>query len=433
MSKISNFLIAATSSGSGKTTLTLGLLRALKNRQLEVQPFKCGPDYIDTKYHDLASDGHSINLDLFLSSPGHVKQLYAKHSASKDVCVTEGVMGLFDGYDRMQGSSAQIAELIDIPVVLVINAKSMAYSAAAMLYGFKNFYKNINVVGVVFNFVGSESHYHFLKEACKDVGIEPLGYLPKQTDIEIPSRHLGLSLDKEFCFDDFADKVALLIEKHIDIDRLLEITKQERPVVSLADKKITNKNLEIAVAYDEAFNFFYYENIEYLRGLGDITFFSPLWDKELPKADFIYLPGGYPELHLSELSENKSMHESIRNYIENGGKLLAECGGMMYLCSSIADKDGNAYPMVDVLKQNATMQQMRLKLGYRSFNYNGQNIKGHEFHYSKIADAEDSISIAKIYNAKGIEVDAKLFRYKNLIAGYTHIYWAQLDLWSLFE
>lgn len=435
MDKLSRLLISATNSGSGKTTVTLGLLRALKNRGLKTQPFKCGPDYIDTKYHDLASGNHSINLDVFLASTDHVKSIYAKYASDKEVCIVEGVMGLYDGYDRMEGSSAQIAELLDLPVVLVINAKSMAYSSAALLSGFKNFYKGINVVGVIFNFVASESHYSYLKDACQDVGLEALGYLPKDTNIEIPSRHLGLNIEKEFIFDEFANKVADLIEKHINVDRLLEITSTERTQYISKEAKTEKGNLNISVAYDEAFNFIYHENIEYLRNLGSITFFSPITDKKLPShSNLVYLPGGYPELYLSELSSNKPMLESINSYIENEGKLIAECGGMMYLCTSIADKDGVEYPMVNILKQKATMQHMKLKLGYRSFNYNGQAIKGHEFHYSKTEDPENNLSsVTQIHNAKGMQVDTKLIRYKNTIAGYTHIYWVELDLMKLFE
>ncbi|PXV65941.1 cobyrinic acid a,c-diamide synthase [Dysgonomonas alginatilytica] len=434
MDKTSRFLISATTSGSGKTTVTLGLLRALKNRGLNTQPFKCGPDYIDTKYHDMASGSHSINLDVFLASTYHVESVYSKYAANKDACIIEGVMGLYDGYNRMQGSSAQIAELLDIPIVLVINAKSMAYSAAALLFGFKNFYKNINVVGVIFNFVASESHYSYLKDACEDVGLEALGYLPKDTNVEIPSRHLGLNIEKEFIFDEFANKVATLIEKHINVDRLLEITATHKITDVSKEEEKAKSNLNIAVAYDEAFNFVYHENIEYLKRLGKVSFFSPIKDKELPlNSDLVYLPGGYPELYLSELSNNTSMLESIRSYIENDGKLIAECGGMMYLCSSIVDKEGIEYPMVNILKQTATMQYMKLELGYRSFNYNGQCIKGHEFHYSKVEDPENNTSsVTQIHNAKGMEVDTKLIRYKNTIAGYTHIYWSESDLMKLF-
>lgn len=432
MNDFSSILISAASSGSGKTTVTIGLLRALRNRKLRCRPFKCGPDYIDTKYHDMASGSKSINLDLFLSSPEHICDIYSKYANKTDVCITEGVMGLFDGYDRMTGSSAQIAELTDSPIVLVLNAKSMAYSAAPLLYGYKNFYKGISIAGVIFNFVASESHYNFLKEACEDVGLVSLGYIPVSAEIEIPSRHLGLSLEGNYLFDEFAEKAASVIERNIDIDLLLSLTRKNRPVFSKVNATETfSGKIKIAIANDEAFNFVYHENIEYLKKMGYITYFSPTKDKELPDAEFVYLPGGYPELYLKELSSNVSMLKSVKDYIEKGGKLLAECGGMMYLSSSITDKDGDEYPMAGIFEQKATMQNMKLKLGYRSFSYNGIGMKGHEFHYSSVTG--NLTGSAQQYNAKNRPVDTKLLRYKNTIAGYTHLYWAETDnLMNLF-
>jgi len=431
----SSFLIGAINSGSGKTTITLGLLKALHNRRLTVQPFKCGPDYIDTKFHEAAAGNPSVNLDTFLSSENHVKYLFHKYSTDKDVSITEGVMGLFDGYDKMKGSSAEIAQVLDIPVVLVINAKSMAYSAAALLYGYKNFDPRVKVVGAIFNFVGSESHYNFLKDACNEVGIEPLGYVPKNAGIETPSRHLGLSLDKEKEFDILANNIAELIEKTVDIDRLLEITKTKINRVKLLEQNAVEKKIKIAVAKDSAFNFIYHENLEYLKRLGNVSFFSPLVDKIMPDADLLYLPGGYPELFLDELSKNASMLKSINNYIENGGKTIAECGGMMYLSKGIKDNNGKIFPMVGILNQTATMQQMKLKLGYRQFRYNDMDVKGHEFHYSAIKAFDENLSTdTLIKNAKGQPTDTKLFRYKNLIAGYIHIYWAETgNLLNLFK
>lgn len=431
MSTTSKFLIAATSSGSGKTTLTLGLLRALRNRGKKVQAFKCGPDYIDTKFHCLAADCPSINLDLFLSSPQHVEQQYLKYSSNADVAITEGVMGLFDGYDKMEGSAAQIAELTNQPILLVINAKSTAYSTAAMLYGFKNFYKGIKVLGAVFNFVASESHYSFLKDACLDVGIEPLGYLPKNAEIEVPSRHLGLNTDSNFQLDSYFESLAALVEKHIDLDKLSIISCIQN--VTLEQKtNLPQGNMKIAVARDEAFNFMYHENIKALEQWGEVTYFSPIHDKELPKADFVYLPGGYPELHLEALSSNGTMLASIKEYAKQGGKMLAECGGMMYLSSSIIDADGTKYPMVGIFGQDSTMQSARLKLGYRYFKHKDVTYKGHEFHYSSLLS--DLPSIVQQYGAKNQEVDTKLLRYKNVLAGYTHLYWAETNnLKDLFE
>lgn len=432
MPTISNFLIAAPSSGTGKTTLTLGLLRALKNRGLNIQPFKCGPDYIDTKFHTMASGNDSVNLDLFLSSNEHVEALYNKYIQKSDVGIIEGVMGLFDGYDKMRGSSAEVAKTLNIPVILVVNAKSVAYSVAPLIYGFKNYYKGINLAGVIFNFVGSESHYSFLKDACQDIGVESLGYLPKNSEIEIPSRHLGLTLDEKYRFNDFADKVASIVEQHIDIDKLLDITQSEVNFLKDNTSAAYQHEIKIAVAQDEAFNFVYHENIETLKELGAVSFFSPLRDNKLPDADFVYLPGGYPELYVKQLSENTGMINSIKQYAESGGKILAECGGMMYLSSSIVSNNGTSYRMVNIFKQTASMQQMRLKLGYRQFCYNGTEFKGHEFHYSDISNEHDSI--ASINNAKGTKVTTKLLQYKNVIAGYTHIYWAEnKNILNLFK
>lgn len=430
----SSFLISAISSGSGKTLLTLGLLRALRNKGYDVQPFKCGPDYIDTKFHELASGKKSVNLDLFLSSDKHVQNIYDKYSQQVDVSVTEGVMGLFDGYDKSLGSSAHVAQTLDIPIVLVLCPKSMAYSVAAILYGYKHFNPDLNIVGVIFNKVNSESHYKILKDACDDLEIASLGYIPENDALTVPSRHLGLSFENSVLIDELAEKASQIIEKQIDIDNLLSITKTNRkPVSSFTSKQNQNRTtLKSAVALDEAFSFVYKENIEYLKQRGDVLFFSPLHDEKLPDADFVYLPGGYPELHLEKLQQNSSMQQSIRDYVERGGKLLAECGGMMYLSTCIVDKDGSKYPMVNIFNQTATMQNMKLSLGYRQFEKNGMKVKGHEFHYSHIEGNLNSI--AQLYNAKGFEVNTKLLRYKNAIAGYTHIYWAEMDdLMMLFK
>lgn len=424
----SHLLIGAASSGSGKTTFTLGLLRALKNRGGKVRPFKCGPDYIDTRHHKMAAGSPSVNLDSFMMSEQHIKELYRHYTSEADYAVTEGVMGLFDGYDGMKGSSAEIAGLLGIPVILIVNAKSTAYSVAPLLYGFKNFHKELNLVGAVFNFVASENHYSFLKQACLDAGVEALGYLPKQADVEIPSRHLGLSLDEAFCFDTFADRVADLVEKHVDIDRLLELTAYQSDASTshllTQSGENTLPSLRISIARDAAFNFAYEENIQLLHRLGKVTFFSPLKDTTLPESDFVYLPGGYPELYLSELSSNQPMLRSIRQYVEAGGRLLAECGGMMYLCNEIRSTEGTIYPMVGLFNQSATMEQMKLRLGYRTLHYKDYTMKGHEFHYSRVLPCEEHpSSVATAQTAKGVSVDTPLYRYKNVLAGYTHLYW----------
>ena len=442
---ISNILIAAASSGSGKTTFTMGLLRALKKRGMKVQPFKCGPDYIDTKWHTLAAGTESVNLDMWMSDKQHVKELFSKYGHGSDVCVTEGAMGLFDGYDRWHGSSADIAQAIGARVVLVVNAKSTAYSVAPMIYGFKNFNSGIDIAGVVFNQVASENHFNFLKEACKDAGVECFGYLSKDKSIELPSRHLGLTIDERFRIDSFIEKVALMIEATVDVGRIIDACRTNAVHVSPTQKSVpptfpffpSLKPSHISIACDEAFNFTYRANIDFFKELADeVSFFSPIRDSSLPpNTDLLYLPGGYPEFFLAELVSNEPMMRSVKEYIESGGHTFAECGGMLYLCRMITDMDGCVFRMVDVLNMDATFRNMKLHLGYRRLEIkendlpciDSKEMYGHEFHYSDIENiSTDVVCTESQYTAKGMKTDTKLFRYKNLIAGYTHFYWGKL-------
>lgn len=217
-------LIAATNSNCGKTTFTMGLLRALKRKGIKVQPYKCGPDYIDPMFHKQACGVESVNLDTVMASKEHVKEIFSHYGEDADFCVVEGVMGLYDGRDRWHGSSAEIAMLLDLPVILLVNAKSMAYSVAPLLYGFKNFVPsvstNINIIGVIFNMVGSERHYSLLKQACEDVGIECLGYMKRNEKLQIPSRHLGLSITEMEKLETLINAAADEIVEHVNLDRI---------------------------------------------------------------------------------------------------------------------------------------------------------------------------------------------------------------------
>lgn len=436
-------LIGAATSGSGKTILTIGLLRALKKRGLQVQPFKCGPDYIDMQFHTLAADNESVNLDTWMASDTHVQHLYNKYGEKADVCVTEGVMGLFDGYRRMEGSSAGIARLLNIPVVLVINARSTAYSVAPLIYGFKHFDSTVRIAGVIFNQVSSPSHFSFLREACFDAGVECLGYLPATEELKIPSRHLGLTLTVKRTMNTVIEQAAGLVEKYVDIDKLLSICQRDFPCryslpysseVGVESFTPRTRKLRIAVARDPAFNFIYRENIARLAEAGTITYFSPVYGSDLPEADLVYLPGGYPELFARQLHRRKKLMEALRNYAEDGGKILAECGGMMFLTRSLtARQGGTAYGMTGILPLDCTMVGARLHLGYRRVMYQGMELRGHEFHYSDVVTPDALPSVAHQFNAKGAEVNTPLYRYKNVIAGYTHLYWGETDILKLWE
>ncbi len=422
-----SFLIAATSSGSGKTTLSLGLMRALKRRGWKVQPFKCGPDFIDTQYHNLATGNESINLDLFMMSEAHIRNLYHHYGSQSDVNIVEGVMGMFDGYDRMAGSSADIAIKLSLPVVLLINAASTAFSVAATIYGFSRFRKEIKIAGVIFNRVASENHYSFLKEACEETGIPTLGYIRRNEQLTTPSRHLGLTLDSRCEMERFISTAADEVVANVDIDRLLSLTETE--IEGSSEFMLITEydnNRTIAVARDEAFNFIYPVNLKAMNSR--IKWFSPLHDSMVPDADVIYLPGGYPELYASELNQNAPMRRSIKEYAASGGKILAECGGMIYLTEEIDGKE-----MCGVLPLKASMENAKLSLGYRTVYFPDIEIRGHEFHYSHIVHPHALPSVANQINVKGKEVPTPIYRHKNTLAGYTHLYWGETDIFKIWE
>lgn len=421
----SRFLIAAAHSGAGKTTVTLGLLRALQKKGYHVQPFKCGPDYLDPKHHFAACGKESINLDRFMMSDDHLFQLYRQHSFNADICITEGVMGLFDGGHKMEGSSADIARLLQMPVILVLNAKAMAYSAAAILYGLKNFCPDIHIAGVIFNFVERESHYRILEEACNDVGVNALGYLPYNEDAVIASRHLGLDASSDSKMQAMIAAAAIHIEKHIDINKLLQVTQITALPVTPPTPTVAAGNWRILVARDAAFNFIYPQNIRALQQKGTVQYFSPLYDEQLPVADLVYLPGGYPELYLEQLSANLSIQQQLQSHYANGGKILAECGGMMYLGKSIADEQGNAFSMTGILDIATSMQHKKISLGYRTITAGDLFVKGHEFHYSRLTTPVTQHGNIQVYSVRKDPVDSVIFNNQQLFASYIHLYWGE--------
>ncbi|SEA86806.1 cobyrinate a,c-diamide synthase [Pedobacter hartonius] len=421
------FLIAAPHSGAGKTTVTLGIIRALRNRGLKVQPFKCGPDYLDPKLHTIASGNAGINLDRFMMDDAYIRELYSLYGSQADILVTEGVMGLFDGAVKMEGSSADLAGLLQIPIILIVNAKAMAYSVAALLLGFKLLRTDIHIAGVIFNFVEHESHYQLLKAAAEDVGMTALGFLPKNEGMQIPSRHLGLKTGMEINHEAIIEEAAAHISKHIDLDRLMRMTTvlfsaaQNIPAAPSIDIKIKSTR-KILVARDEAFNFLYPENIRALAGLGELSYFSPLNDAELPAADLIYFPGGYPELYLEALSSNSVLKDSLKRYHEQDGRFLAECGGMMYLGQYIADENGRQFPMTGILPIATGMQQKRLSLGYKRVNINGTELLGHEFHYSHFIETPKQEDDIRVWNAKNEMLQTPVFKTRQVLASYLHFY-----------
>ncbi|WP_320051830.1 cobyrinate a,c-diamide synthase [uncultured Acetobacteroides sp.] len=418
---IPQFLIAAPHSGSGKTLVTLALLRLLKDRGLKVQPFKCGPDYLDTKLHEVAAGCRCYNLDLFMADADGVRGRYARQASLADVAVVEGVMGMFDGYDRQLGSSAEVTKTLGIPVVLVVNAKAMAHSVAPLLKGFATYDPEVRVAGVIFNFVGSASHYQLLKMAAEEVGVEPLGWIAKNDEFRLESRHLGLQTEDTKMVDEICDKAAHSIFTSVNIDRLLEVTASAKPTF-VEQPAPSSEKIRIAVARDAAFSFSYPANIEALEPQGAITYFSPLNDERLPDADFVYLPGGYPELYAEQLSANHAMMESIRSYCSSGGAMLAECGGMIYLGSHLTLKDGTCYPMVGIFDFGTTFRDAKCTLGYRKAMLGGVEVRGHEFHYSR-SEGELPASVAEVLSATNNPCSTGIYLKKRTLASYFHFFW----------
>ncbi len=425
MKAIPQFLLAAPSSGSGKTTVSVGLMGFLAGKGYKVQPFKCGPDYIDTKFHQKACSRPSVNLDSFFANPNHIRQLYNRYSKDADICIVEGMMGLFDGYSRSRGSAAEIASILGIPVILVVDAKSTAYSLAPLLKGFSDFSKDVKIIGVIFNKVGSAKHRRMLEEVCSDTGLEALGFIPKQNEVENRSRYLGLDFSKM----QMVHSASGLIEGNVNVERLLELTSAplEGPT---AEPAVEDKRKVLIASNVESFSFIYQEHLD---GWRHKTFFNPEEDFEIPvDTDLLYLPGGYPEKHLDELARCAKTMDSIRRYAKGGGRILAECGGMMYLCRSIIADEGE-YQMCGVLPYSVTArkEERKLSLGYRQFSYNGLDLRGHEFHYTKFTDPQPE-SVADVRDALGGSTGTPVIRIDNTVASYTHLYWGEGDIFKIF-
>src|SRR5262245_49865722 len=311
------FLIAAPMTGSGKTTITLGLLSILRARGLNIRAFKVGPDFIDPGLHQLATGTPSHNLDGWMLSQTTNERLFADATADADVAIVEGVMGLFDGFDGRSnaGSTAEMAQWLDLPIVLVIDANPFARSVAAIIHGMKTFDPSLKFAGVIFNRVAGEGHFRILADSVNDLPI--LGWLPVNPEIEIPERHLGLLTGKEAEAQVRIQRIHEFVARHIDVDRLLAFI-PDRVTAAVTPQTSGARKLRIALANDPAFSFYYHANRMALeRAGGEIVEFSPIRDPELPTADFLYIGGGYPELHRRQLAANLSMRRSVRDYIKS--------------------------------------------------------------------------------------------------------------------
>lgn len=423
-------IIAGTRSGCGKSTITLAILAALNKMGLTVQPFKTGPDFIDTGLHSLISGRTSRNLDLWICGKEFSLDSVKKHSCGADLVVIEGVMGLFDGGER---STAKLAEALGANVTLVVDAYGMAESAAPLVSGFNEYLKTKygrGLAGVLFNRVSSEGHYQRLRDAVKGI-TEPLGYLPRESEFSIPERHLGLKVAEEKPLSDHSiDTLAWSALEYMDIEKINIMAKNPFPAHSVQVKK-TDPFLKIGVARDRAFSFYYEDNFDILRENGaELVFFSPLEDSMLPEGvEALYLGGGYPELYARELSGNKKLLQDIKNWAQSGGPIYAECGGFIYLSGGI-NFNGTFYPLCGVFPFTASMRkEKRPVLGYREavlqadcqLGKKERKLRGHEFHYSELH--HDSVINGVSMNVFGEESDRiSSANYRNVLASYIHFH-----------
>lgn len=449
MLHLPRIMLAAPSSGSGKTMITCGLLQALKNRGLEPASFKCGPDYIDPMFHSKVIGAKSRNLDTFFTEDKVTRYLFARTASGAGISVLEGVMGIYDGLGgtSVKASSYDLASVTDTPVILVVNARGMSLSVIPMIRGYLDYQKrfgNMVIRGVILNQMTKMTYLLLKDEIEKQTGVRLLGYVPKLEDCMIESRHLGLVMPDEVA--DLQRKLQKLsgeLEQCLDLEGILALAqeaedyREEEAEWEFPEK--LSSHPRIAVAMDEAFCFYYQDNLELMKELGaELVFFSPLHDKGLPEhTDGLLLGGGYPELYAKTLSENMGMKEQIRTAIENGIPYLAECGGFMYLHESMEDMEGNKYPMCGCIAGEAYRTPKLSRFGYVHLSANhtavqqeepengqlladGEMIRAHEFHYF------DSTDPGRDYHAKkpngrrqwdcihGTHVSA---------AGYPHLYY----------
>lgn len=433
-------IIAGTNSGAGKTTFTLGLLKALHDKGIAVQPFKTGPDYIDPMHHFEACGVQSYNLDSFMLARDAALELFTRHAIDAQISVIEGVMGLYDGIADMEtGSTAHLSKIIKAPVILVINARSMSTSSAAIALGFREFDRDVNIAGALLNNTGSQRHYENVKSAIeKKTGIPVLGHLPKNADLTLPERHLGLIPAPEMGINsDYYERLGGLIAQNVDIERILKIAKSAGDVPKF-NESIFNSNdikipVRIAVAVDKAFNFYYQDNLEILKHLGaELIAFSPMDDSALTeRIDGIYIGGGFPEVFAQKLSANARLKNEILKLAESGMPVYAECGGLMYLMERLIDCSGEAHDMVGIFKGAVSMTGRLQTFGYVNVKATKENIlfrkgetaRAHIFHYSKLNTPEIYDMSFRLTKNNGSEFYDGLTR-KRVLAGYTHIHFA---------
>ncbi len=474
--KFPRIIIAGTHSGVGKTTIAIGIMSALVQRGYKVQPFKVGPDYIDPTYHTYVTGRASRNLDTWMMGEAGVKKSFLNSASSADISIIEGVMGLYDGFSGSdeRGSTAHLAKLLATPVLLVVDGRSMARSAGALVLGYKNFDPGVNIMGVIVNNIASPRHLKYVKESIeKYARVKVIGHLFRNEHMKIKERHLGLIPEQEIRGgEDRYGFIRQMIEENVDIDEVVRIAEKnkgrhvcleeasfvragmvsEGRASAKTECGLTRRGkqasderqaglpllptpITIGVARDKAFSFYYQDNLDLLENHGaKLVYFSPMSDISLPEGlDLLYIGGGFPEVFAKELSMNKKMLKDIKRFGGNGGHIYAECGGLMYLCEGIKTFDGKTHKMVGLVPRTAVMNNKRMALGYikiKALKENilmpkGFSIKAHEFHWSSL-DGNKRIDYAyTISKGDGIEEKKDGIIIRNILASYSHVHFGQ--------
>lgn len=445
-------VLAAVSSGSGKTTVTASLIAGLVQQGLTVQPWKTGPDYIDPGYLSLAAEKTCRNLDVFMMEEPYLFDLFSNYAKDADISIIEGVMGMFDGISSTtdSGSAAHISRLFKAPVILIVDAGGTARSAAATVLGFHTFDEETRLAGCIINKIGSERHYAMVKKAIEErTGVKVFGYLPKQSKVAVQERHLGLVPSWEMTSQDGENQepVQKLREdlavsaSTLDLAGLLNVAQSVAPVsAEISETKpafpayshAIEKPVRIGYALDNAFHFYYQENLDILTNLGvELVPFSPCKDSQLPEAiSGIYFGGGYPELAAQELSANETMRKELLEKALGGMPIYAECGGLMYLSSYLQDIQGNVFPMVGVFPGTTVMRNRLAMLGYVTaevlqdtvYAKKGSLLKGHVFHWSEHEpEISEAQAVCKLTGTEGLRCFDGFSR-MHTFAGYLHVH-----------
>ncbi|QJA05623.1 cobyrinate a,c-diamide synthase [Thermosulfurimonas marina] len=427
-------LVAAPWSGGGKTVLTCALIRALVRRGLSVAPYKVGPDYIDPAYLAAAAGRPCYNLDPWMTPGRALRRSWARGLRGARVAVVEGVMGLYDGVGgSARGSTAEVARALGLPVVLVLPVRGFAATAAALVKGLAAYDPRISLAGVILNQVGSLRHENLLRKLLEAEGFTVLGAVPREEDFKLPSRHLGLVQAAELPLSERLEVWAERLERYVDLEGLLSLAAKARVPQEDLPESLPRPRFRLAVARDEAFSFYYQENLDLLVEAGaEVLYFSPLRDPFPEEAEALYLGGGYPELYAERLAARRAFCADLKRRLEAGLPVLAECGGFMFLLEGL-EVEGRRFPLVGFLPGVARLEKGLRALGYREvrireanpFFSEGTLARGHEFRYSRVLNG--GLSGLEVRDAEGNEVVTFGVSKGSVLASYIHFHFGALE------